>query len=182
MYALRAALVAALVAAAGCVSAGATAALNTGLSDGPVRRVSGALQVGTFTEIAEDRLVGQLFYSRGVPPLGANSNSMGAWGARIASLSRGRLPGLYVSGAYGQHDSRTQPDATSVTGSLGVSYGWMHQGTVGRTWRGITLGLTGSRVRQETVDGNQPGYFLGFELGIVAGFDLLGPMFGRDRD
>lgn len=171
-----------LAASAGCVSVGGSANTSTAVSDSPVRRVGGGLHIGTHAEIVEDALVGQLFYLRGFPALGMRSNVMGAWGARITSLPRGRLPGFYAMGAYGQNDDRTQPTATSLIGGLGVSYSWMHQGRRGRTWRGLSLGFVGSRTHQETVDDGRPGFFLGIELGVTAGFDILGPMFGRDRD
>jgi hypothetical protein len=171
-----------LVMSTGCFSAGGALTFNTALSDSPVRRVGGSVHVGSFTEIVEDRLVGSLFYSRDLGPLGGSSNSLGAWGARITSIGRGAPPGFYVMGAYGQNDDLTQQEASSVIFGAGVSFASIRTGVRGRGYAGLTVGLVFHRQNQETVDHAETGQFLGLEIGVDSGFDLIGPMFASDDD
>ena len=169
--------VAALLLTASCVSIGGSARFHHAVTDSPVRRGAGQVQVGTFTEIVQDEAIGTLFYSRDVGPLGERSEALGAWGARLSTLSRGTRPGLYLSGAYGQNDDATQPRATSYIGGAGITYGTAKQGVRGRAFGGASLGLVVHRQRQETVDQNQIGWFVGIELGFLAAFDLFGPLY-----
>lgn len=172
----------AVVMSTGCFSAGGGLAVNTALSDSPVRRVGGHVQIGSFTEVVEDRVVGQLFYSRDLGALGDGANALVAWGARITTLGRGLMPGFYVMGAYGQNDDLTQKEASTVIAGAGASFGRMRPGARGRGYAGLSLGLVFHRQRQETIDQDGIGHFVGLQLSVDAGFDLIGPMFGADED
>jgi len=171
-----------LVMSTGCFSVGGSLAIHSALSDSPVRRVGGHLEVGTLTEVVEDRVVGSLFWSRDLGALGDGSNALDAWGARITTISRGVIPGFYVMGAYGQNDDITQQEASTVIGGAGVAYGRMRPGNRGRGYAGVSLGLVFHRQRQETIDQDETGHFLGVQLGVQGGFDLIGPMFATDDD
>ena len=173
---------AALVMSAGCFSAGGALTFNSALSDNSVRRVGGNVHIGSFSEIVEDRLIGSLFYSRDLGPLGGSSNALAAWGARISSIGLGARPGFYVKSAYGQNDDLTQQEASSVIFGAGASFGRMRDGVRGRGYAGLSVGLVFHRQRQETIDHAETGYFLGVELSIDAGFDLIGPMFETADD
>jgi len=169
--------VALVVMSTGCFSAGGTVAFNTPLGDSPVRRVGGNVRVGSFSEVVEDRMIGQLFYARDLGPLGDSSNALVVWGAKLTTIGTGLLPGFYAMGAYGQNDELTQAEASSVIAGAGVSYGRMRPGVRGRGYAGLSVGLVFHRQRQETAAGGEIGYFLGLELTVDAGFDLIGPMF-----
>jgi len=171
-----------VVMSAGCFSAGGGLTINSALGDSPVRRVGGSVHLGSFTEIVEDRLVGSLFYSRDLGPLGGSSNALAAWGGRISSIGRGLGPGFYVMGAYGQNDELTQQEASSVIAGAGVSFARMRPAVHGRGFAGLSVGVVFHRQRQETVDHAATGHFLGLELSVDAGFDLIGPMFATDDD
>ena len=171
------ATLAVLVMSTGCFSAGGALTINSALSDSSVRRVGGNAQIGSFTEIVEDGLVGSLFYSRDLGPLGGSSNALAAWGARIASIGTGLVPGFYVMGAYGQNDELTQQEASSVIFGAGASFGRMRPGVRGRGYAGLSVGIVFHRQRQETVDHDEIGQFVGVEVSVAAGFDLIGPMF-----
>ncbi|MBA3453099.1 MAG: hypothetical protein H0T42_08400 [Deltaproteobacteria bacterium] len=176
------ATLAALVLSAGCFSAGGGLSINGALGDSPVRRIGGHVQVGTFTEVVEDRLVGSLFYSRDLGALGDQSNALAAWGARLSTIGRGLLPGLYVTGAYGQNDELTQQEASTVVVGAGASFARMRPGVTGRGYAGLSLGVVFHRQRQETIDHAAIGHFLGVELTVHAGFDVIGPMFATEDD
>jgi hypothetical protein len=171
-----------LVMSAGCFSAGGALTINRALSDSPVRRVGGHAHVGSLTEIVEDRLVGSLFYSRDLGPLGGGANALAAWGARITSIGRGAIPGFYAMAAYGQNDELTQQEASTVIAGAGASFARMRPGVRGRGFAGLSAGLVFHRARQETIDHDETGYFLGLEVTVDVGFDLIGPMFATADD
>ncbi len=171
-----------VVMSTGCFSAGGTVAFNTALGDSPVRRVGGNVRVGSLSEVVEDRLVGQLFYSRDLGPLGDSSNALVAWGAKLTTIGTGAFPGFYVTGAYGQNDELTQAEASSVIAGAGVSYGRMRPGVRGRGYAGLSVGLVFHRQRQETAGHGETGHFLGFAISVDTGFDLIGPMFRTTDD
>lgn len=171
-----------VVMATGCFSAGGTVAFNTALDDSAVRRVGGNVRVGSFSEVVEDRLIGQLFYSRDLGPLGDSSNALVAWGAKLTTIGTGSFPGFYAMGAYGQNDALTQAEASSVIAGAGVSYGRMRPGAHGRGFAGLSAGLVFHRQRQETGNHGETGHFLGLAISVDAGFDLIGPMFRTTAD
>jgi hypothetical protein len=168
---------AALVMLAGCFSAAGGGAINVSVGDGPVRRASGHIQLGTFTEIVEDRAVGSLFYNRDFGPLGVH-----AWGAQILTMNSGLRPGLYLVGAYGQKDDALRRQASTVIAGAGIAYGQMRPGTRGRGFTGASLGLVFHRERQEMAGAPLIGEFFGLELTIHAAFDLIGPMFATSTE
>ena len=104
------------------------------------------------------------------------------WGASITSLPHAGLPGFYVTGAWGENDAVGEPESSSVIAGAGVSYSVMRPTTYARTWTGASLGIVLRRCRQDLIDGGEPGYFLGLELGVTAGLDVLGPMFTEADD
>jgi len=171
-----------LVLLTGCLSVGGGAAVNAAITDSPVRRVGGQVHLGSFTEIVRDRLVGQLFYQRDLGALGDRSSSIGMWGARVTSLPHAGLPGFYLTGAWGENDAVGEPESSSVLVGAGVSYSMIRPTTYARTWTGISLGVVLRRCRQDMIDDGEPGYFLGLELGLTAGLDVLGPMFSSTDD
>jgi hypothetical protein len=166
-----------LVSLAGCISVGGGAAVNAALTDSPVRRFGGQVHIGSFTEIVHARVVGQLFHQRDLGALGNRSSSIGMWGARVTSLPHGRLPGFYLTGAWGENDEVGEPEGSSVLVGAGVSYSSIRPTSRMRAWTGVSLGVVFRRCRQELIDDGEPGYFLGLELGVTAGLDVLGPMF-----
>lgn len=173
-------IVAVAVMSTGCLSVAGTGSVNASLGDAPVRRIGGAVQLGTFGELWQDRLLLQLQYTRDLGPLGLQSNTLGAWGAHVTSLGRGRIPGFYAHGAYAQNDERTQASAESIIAGVGLTYGALVPGIRGRVYRGASAGLVYHRSRQATVDEGRTGHFLGIEVTLAVGFDLFGPLFDDD--
>lgn len=164
---------AALVMLAGCFSAAGGGGVNLSVGDESVRRFQGHIQLGSFTEIVEDRAVGSLFYNRDFGDLGVHQ-----WGAQLMTIGSGAKPGLYLVGAYGQNDNAFRQEASSLLAGAGISYGRMRPGTRGRGYSAIALGLVFHRERQEALDASiTAADFLGLEVTVHAAFDLLGPMF-----
>ncbi len=164
-----------------CISISGSARTHVAIDDHEARRGSGQIQLGSLTELVADRLTMQLFYARdlgAVEPLEAQpSESLGVWGGRLLVLSRGRRPGLYVSGAWGEKDDVPQTRTSSAIFAVGAAYAVMRSGTgAGRALAGVTLGLVGHRQRHAAITNDEPAYFLGIELGFVAGLDALGPL------
>lgn len=175
------AVVALSLAASGCMSLGGGTTLNAAIDDSPVRRVGGTYEIGNLVEIVEGELVGQLFYARDLGPLGDRSEALGSWGGRITRSQRDGLPGLYVQGAYGQNDDRTQSYARLVMIGAGVAF-VRHDATLrGRTWTAITAGLAYHAQHQLTTNDGY-GHFLGLEIAVHFGIDLLGPMYTPTRE
>ncbi|MGE0400533.1 MAG: hypothetical protein AB7T06_27735 [Kofleriaceae bacterium] len=164
----------------GCISIGGGTALNVGIDDSPVRRVGGSYEIGNLVEIVEDRLVGQLFFARDLGPLGARSEALGAWGGRLSSTQGHGLPGLYVQGAYGQNDDIDQSYARLVMIGAGVAYARHDAKARGRIWTALRTGLVYHRQHQLTTNGGEVGHFLGLEITVNVGYDVLGPMFTSD--
>jgi hypothetical protein len=172
-------VLATLVAVSGCISLGGGTAFNVALDDSPVRRVGGSLEIGNLVEIVEDELVGQLFHARDLSPLGARSEALGAWGGRLTRTQGRGLPGLFVQGAYGQNDDRTQSYARLVTAGAGVAFVRHDAKTRGRVWTAMRAGLVYHRQHQLTTNSGMVGHFLGFEVAINIGYDLFGAMYVR---
>lgn len=173
-------LIATLVVLSGCVSIGGGTTLNLALDDSPVRRGGGSYEVGNLVEIVENELVGQLFFARDLGPLGARSEALGSWGGRLTRTQGHGLPGLYVQGAYGQNDDVTQSYARLVMAGVGVVFARHDPKIRGRVWTAIRAGLVYHRQHQLTTNDDEVGHFLGLEIGLGFGFDLIGPMYSRD--
>ena len=171
-----------LVLLTGCLSVGGGAAVNAALTDSPVRRLGGHVSVGSHTEIVEDRLVGQLFYSRDLGALGRRSNAVGMWGARLTSVPHAGLPGFYATAAWGENDDVGEPAGASIHAAAGVSYSVIRPTQRARTWTGVSLGIAFRRCWQDLIADGEPGYFLGLELAVTAGLDVFGPMFTEGGD
>lgn len=162
---------------AGCLSAGGGAAFHFAVDDSPVRRVAGGYEIGNFVEIVEDKVAGQLFYAKDLPPLGDRSEALGAWGGRITGGP------LYVEAAYGQNDDVDQPYARLVRIGAGVAYARFDRVSKNvRTWTSIDAGLVYHRAEQESTNDGKPGHFLGLGVSIHIGVATFGPMFARDRE
>lgn len=173
---------AALVVLTGCLSVGTGAAVNTALTDSPVRRLGGHVSIGSHAEIVEDRLVGQLYYSKDLGALGRRANAIAMWGARLTSLPHAGLPGFYATAAWGENDDVGEPAGESLHAAVGVSYSVIRPTQRARTWTGISLGIAFRRCWQDLIADGEPGYFLGLELGVTAGLDVFGPMFAAGPD
>lgn len=169
-----------LLASSGCLSLGGGAALNVGADDSPVRRVGGTYEIGNLVEIVEDEIVGQLFYARDLGPLGGRSDALGSWGGRLTRTQGDGLPGLYLQAAYGQNDDASQAEARLVMIGAGVAYVRHDPMGRARTWTSISAGIAYHRQRQVTIDDNHVGHFLGLDISLHFGFDVLGPMYTRD--
>jgi hypothetical protein len=163
-----------LVVLSGCISVGGATAVNVALDESPLRRVGGSYEIGNLVEIVEDELVGQLFYARDAGPL--KSNALGTWGSRLTSTQRRGLPGLFVQGAYGKNDENQFPAQLLMIGA-GVAYVRHRPVWRGRLWAAFRGGIVYHRQRQVSTNSNDVGHFLGLELAIDVGFDLLGPMY-----
>lgn len=164
---------------AGCISIGGSGSVHAALTDATVRHGGGALHVGSFTEVVEDRLVLQLLYSRDLGPLGGQAEAIGAFGLRVSSIGADGGPGVYAMTSYGKRAAADGPLASTVIAGAGISYSAMHPGEHGRMWAGLALGVVYHRERQVNVDGGRPGQFVGLELTAIGGFDSLGPMYPR---
>ena len=90
------------------------------------------------------------------------------------------MPGLYVEGAYGQNDEATQSYARLHMVGAGVAYARHDPKLRGRVWTALRAGLVYYRQHQLTTNNGQVGHFLGIEVAINLGYDLFGPMYGRD--
>lgn len=172
-------LIAAASLVSGCISIGGGTALNVSVDGSTVRRVGGAFEVGNFVEIVEDRVVAKAFYEVGFAPLGARSGAVDSVGALVASTQRRGLPGLYVTGAYGENDT-DQHEARLAMFGAGVVYARHDARLGGRVWTAIRGGLAYHRQRQLTANAGEVGHFLGLEITVDVGYDVLGPMFTSD--
>lgn len=174
---MRAVVLGVAVLTSGCLSVGGGTTINVALDDSPVRRAGGSYELGNFVEIVEDRLVGQLFYARDLGPLGARSEALGAWGGRLTSTQGHGLPGLFLQGAYGQNADQTQSYARLVTVGAGVVFARHDRLSRARMWTAIRAGLVYHRQHQKTTRDGEVGHFVGLEIAVNLGADLLGPMF-----
>jgi hypothetical protein len=164
----------------GCISIAGGTTFNTALNDSPVRRAGASYEVGNLVEIVEDELVGQMFYTKDLAPLGARSEAIGSWGARLTRTQGAGLPGLYVEAAYGQNDDAVQSFARLHMAGAGVAYARHDPRLHGRVWTALRAGVVYYRQHQLTTNSGQVGHFLGIEVGINLGYDVFGPMYGRN--
>ncbi|MFN0248593.1 MAG: hypothetical protein ACKV2T_17000 [Kofleriaceae bacterium] len=163
-----------IVALSGCLTVGGNTAVNVALNDSPLRRIGGAYEIGNLVEIVEDELAGQLFYAREKGPL--RSRALGTWGGRLTSTQRSNLPGLFLQGSYGQNDEMQFPAQLVMIGA-GVAYVRHYPAWRGRLWTAFHAGVVYHRQRQVSTNSNAVGHFVGFELALHVGFDLIGPMY-----
>lgn len=164
----------------GCISIGGGTTFNVALDDSPVRRAGASYEIGNFVEIVEGELVGQLFYTRDLGPLGARSEALGSWGGRFSRTQGNGLPGLYVQGAYGQNDDVTQSYARLHTAGAGVMFARHDPQLRGRMWTALRAGLVYHRQHQLTANDGRVGHFLGIEVGINLAYDFFGPMYSTE--
>ncbi|MDX2088723.1 MAG: hypothetical protein SFX73_12780 [Kofleriaceae bacterium] len=169
-----------LLSLAGCISAGGGVAVNHALDDSEVRPAGAVLRVGTMAELAQDRAIGQLLYTREIGPLGGRANSVGLWGARITTMNRGNRPGVFAMGSYGSANEGSEMEATSLALGAGIAYSRIVPAGRARAWTSLSVGLVYHRQRQLDVSGGALGDFFGLELGFMVGLDTLGPMFRND--
>lgn len=169
-----------MVSLAGCISAGGGVTVNSALDDSEVRSAGGVLRVGTMAELAQDRAIGQLLYTREVGPLGGRANSLGLWGARITTMNRGNRPGLFAMGSYGTANEGTEMEASSLSVGAGIAYSRLAPAGRARAWTSLSVGLVYHRQRQLDVTAGARADFIGVELGFMIGLDALGPMFGKN--
>jgi hypothetical protein len=163
----------------GCVSLGGGTTVNVALDDSPVRRVGGTYEIGTLVEVVENELVGQLFYTRDLGPLG-KSSALRSWGARLTKTQGRGLPGFYLQGAYGQNDETQSPAELWMIGA-GVAFARHDDSRRGRIWTAIRGGLVYHREHQLQTNLDEVGHFLGLEIAVNVGFDILGPMYDGRR-
>ena len=155
---------------AGCVSVGGGPAVHTALTDSRLRRAGGALYVGTFAELVEDRAALQLLYAHEFGPLNAD---LGTWGARLTGIGK---PGWYALGTYGQRAGGDSAPASLLVLGAGVTLSSTGAALRGRWWSGVSLGAVYHRQRQENIDMDRHGHFLGLAIEVNSGFSILGPM------